>query len=250
MGALGAKTGPAIPYQWSPPSRLPRFLPALALLLLLLLKRNRSLQALWVAVPLVLSLTFLSLLWAILGIGSDAPEGVFETFSAVPIGLAAVWLLPPYLKGRGRFIGFLVVLAYMESFSLFACAIGRLRGGDSGTWEMLIGTAVVGLLLSVAINLAGWSCRARFGWRRLCLWLMLWLMTAWLAVFTVMSLLAGPGPLPEMATALMIISVATFGVLLPFLLLSFNNAFYRQRLKELLRLADAAPPSAAPPLPA
>jgi len=35
-GALGATTGPEIAYQWSPPSRLPRFLPALALLLLLL----------------------------------------------------------------------------------------------------------------------------------------------------------------------------------------------------------------------
>ena len=53
-----------------------------------------------------------------------------------------------------------------------------------------------------------------------------------------------------MATAFVIISAVSFGLLLPFLLLSFANAFYRERLKEVLRLADDPPPSAPqPPLP-
>ena len=78
LGALGATSGPEIAYQWSPPSHLPRFLPVFALLLLLLPKHNRSLRALWVAAPLASSLAVVSLLWAITGIGSEGPDGLFE----------------------------------------------------------------------------------------------------------------------------------------------------------------------------
>ena len=72
-------------------------------------------------------------------------------------------------------------------------------------------------------------------------------MAGWLAVFVVMSMIEKPGPLLEMATAFAIFCAVSFGLLLPFLLLSFANAFYRERLKELFRLADAAPPAALQP---
>jgi hypothetical protein len=44
----------------------------------------------------------------------------------------------------------------------------------------------------------------------------------------------------------------TFAVLLPFLVLSFANRFYRERLKGLLHLGGAAPPPPVmpPPMPA
>ena len=43
----------------------------------------------------------------------------------------------------------------------------------------------------------------------------------------------------------------TFGAMLPFLILSFVNGFYRERLKGLLHLGDVAqPPRIAPPMPA
>ena len=106
---------------------------------------------------------------------------------------------------------------------------------------------MVALLLSLAINLAGWSCRSRYDRRRFWLWLILWIMAGWLAVFVVMSTIEKPGPLLEMATAFVIFCAISFGLLLPFLVLSFANSFYRERLKELLRLADAAPPSALQP---
>jgi hypothetical protein len=55
-----------------------------------------------------------------------------------------------------------------------------------------------------------------------------------------MSVIEGPGPLLEMAFALVIISAVSFGLLLPFLLLSFANGFYHARLLEALRLAEGA----------
>ena len=237
LGALGAKEGPAIAYQWSPPSRLPQFLPALALLLFLLPKRNRPLQTLWFAAPLVLTLTLEPLFWAIPGIASGAADGLREILHAVPFGLAAVWLLSPYLKARNRVLTFLGMLATMVLFSLFVCAVRRQWDGDQGPTIMLVGMAVVGLGLILAVNLAGWSCQGLYGRRRLSLWLILWIMAVWLAVFIAMSMIERPGPLLEMATAFAIFCAVSFGLLLPFLLLSFANAFYRDRLKEVLRLA-------------
>jgi len=219
----------------------------LALLLLLLPKRNRCVQALWVAVPLALTLAIEFLLWTVTGIGADAWDGMFEIVSAVPFGLAAVWLLSPYLNGRGRFVTLLGVLATLELFSLFTCAIGQPRDGDRGLGYMLIGVAVVGLLLSLAINLAGWNCRGLFDRRCLSRWLIVWILAGWLAFFVVMSFTDGRGPLLEMATAFVVIAAVSFGLLLPFLLLSFTNAVYRDRLKELLRLAEVARSSAAQP---
>ena len=209
----------------------------LALLLLLLLKRNRSLQALWLAAPLAFCLAIVSFLSAVPGIRSDAPDELFGILGATLFGLAATWLLSPYLKRRGRFLTFLGTLATMELFSLLTCAVAQPRDGDPSLGYVLIGGAVVALLLSLAINLAGWSCRSRYDRRRLSLWLIVWIMAGWLAVFVVMSRIERPGSLLEMVTAFAIFSAVSFSVLLPFLLLSFVNGFYRERLKELLRLA-------------
>jgi hypothetical protein len=235
LGALGAKAGPAIAYQWSPPSRLPQFLPGLALLLLLLPKRNRCLQALWIGAPLAVSLAIASALVAMLGMEGEALEGNLGILIGLTFGLAAVWLLSPYLKGRSRWRTFLRMLAAMESFALVSFLIGHYGDRESGPAEMLIGVAVFALLLSLVLGLAGWSCRRRFDWPRLLLWLIFWIMAALLVVFGVMSVLEGPGPLLEMATALAIATAVSLGLLLPFLLLSFANAFYHERLKELLQ---------------
>ena len=46
-----------------------------------------------------------------------------------------------------------------------------------------------------------------------------------------------------------VLSLASFAVALPFLILSFTSSFYRERLKDLLRLpAPVAAPAAAAPI--
>jgi hypothetical protein len=241
LGALGAEAGPAIPFYWSPPSALPRFLPAIALLLLLLPKRNRSAQALWVAMPLGVILGLLALLWAVPGIQSDGAAEVFAILSAAPFGLAAAWLLAPYLNSRGPFLTFLGVLASMVSFISFAYAIGCSGEDVQAPWQLWIPVEGLALVLSLALNLAGWSCRGRFGRNRLLLRVILWLMAGWLVFFAIMAVIESPGPVLEMLAAFAIICAISLGLLLPFLLLSFANAFYRERLKELLRLTESAP---------
>jgi hypothetical protein len=71
--------------------------------------------------------------------------------------------------------------------------------------------------------------------------------------FFLIGVIASGGNIPVLALLAIVGAMAgiTFGVLLPFLVLSFANRFYRERLKALLHLgAAAAPPAITPPMPA
>ena len=112
------------------------------------------------------------------------------------------------------------------------------------------------LVISVALTLSGLVCRGRYCWLRLSLWLMAALVVVWLLVigpFFAIALISSGGNVPVLALFGFVGGAAgiTFGVLLPFLVLSFANGFYRERLKGLLHLGDMAPPPIiAPRLPA
>jgi hypothetical protein len=99
-------------------------------------------------------------------------------------------------------------------------------------------------------------CRGRYGWLRLSLWLIAALVVVWLLIigpFLIIMLLVQGGNFP-MSALFGFVGVTvgiTLGVLLPFLVLSYVNGFYRERLKGLLHLGGtAAPPMITPPVPA
>ena len=88
------------------------------------------------------------------------------------------------------------------------------------------------------------------------LWLIAALVVVWsliLGPFFIFMMISTRGNVPPQVL-LQVVAVATgitAGVLLPFLLLSFANGFYRERLKGLLHLSGvAAPPVITPPTPA
>jgi len=74
----------------------------------------------------------------------------------------------------------------------------------------------------------------------------------WLLVtgpFFVFAMIFSSGNVPVLALVGTVLALAgvSFGVLLPFLILSFVNAFYRARLKDLLHVGrEADPPVIAP----
>jgi len=112
------------------------------------------------------------------------------------------------------------------------------------------------VVISVAVSLAGLMCRGRYGWLRLSLWLIVALVAVWMLVigpFFIIAVVSGGGgaPASAMFAAGGVAAGFTFGVLLPFLALSFANRFYRERLKGLLHLGGAPPPPVImPPMPA
>ena len=251
LGGLGSKHGPAVAYDWVRPNVLPQVLPWLAILALLMLKPNRCASAWWIWVPL----------GCVAGVASAEPllrglmpssqlEILLDLIGVLGFGLAAVWLLSSYLGWKHRMLVFLGILLAQEGFSVLT-ALVRQGWEDVGLGaEVGIFLAVSVLVISLAMSLAGLVCRGRYGWLRLSLWLMAALLVVWSLVIGLFSLI---GHIPAMVLFAIIgvVTGITFGVLLPFLVLSYANGFYRERLKGLLHLGRAAaPPMITPPMPA
>ena len=254
LGGLGLKQGAPVFYDWTAPSLIPQVLPWLGILGLLLLKPNRCASAWWICVPL-----------ALVGGVSCAPQSLvellpssqFEIFldliSGLGFGLAAVWLLSSYLGWKHRMLAFLGVLIAQGGGSLLAFAV-RQSWGEVGpqTLQLAVFLAMSALVMSVGLSLAGLVCRGRSGWLRLSLWLITALAVVWLLIlgpFFVFSMVTSGAnqPLQVLLSIVAVATGVTFGVLLPFLLLSLANGFYRERLQGLLHLGGVLAPPVIPP---
>jgi hypothetical protein len=258
LGGLGSKQGVPVSYNWVMPSLMPQFLPWLAILALLLLKPNRCASAWWVLIPLGCAAAVARVpqsAWELL------PSSQFEVFleliSALGFGLAAVWLLSSYLGWKHRMLAFLGILLAQGVFSSLAYVVRQdWEGLGSETFALGVLLMVTALVISVALSLAGLMCRGRHGWLRLSLWLLAALVVAWLVVigpFSIIAMIASGGNVPVLQFLISVPVAAgiIFGVLLPFLVLSFIKGFYRERLKGLLLLGVAAAPPVIPsPIPA
>jgi hypothetical protein len=254
LGGLGAKEGSPVSYNWTLPNLLPVLLPWLAILFLLLLKPNRCAQAwwIWVAVGCVAGLG------AALPSAQSLPSEVLDMIGGAAggfgFGLAAVWLVSGYLGWKHRLLAWLGILLALGGFSTLAFAIRQ--GLEGAGPEMIVGGILLAagtVVISVAMTLAGLVCRGRYGPLRLSLWLIAALLVVWLVViapFFVMAMIAHSGNIPVAVLIWTVLGTTgiSFGLLLPFLLLSFANGFYRERLKDLLHLGRESPPPVIAPL--
>jgi hypothetical protein len=257
LGGLGSKQGAPVVYDWVMPSLVPQFLPWLGILAQLLLKPNRCASAWWIWVPLACVGGVACVPQSALELLPSAQFDIFlQLISALGFGVAAVWLLASYLEWKHRMLSFLGILLAQGVFGLLAFALRQdWEGIGAESFQVGIALAVSVLVISVALSLAGLVCRGRYGWLRLSLWLIIALPVVWLLVlgpFFIFARLASGGNIPWLAL-FSIVAVAlgiTFGILLPFLLLSFINGFYRERLRGLLHLGGAPqPPVITQPVP-
>lgn len=262
LGGLGAKEGPPVTYNWARASLLLVALPWLATLLLLLLKPNRRPQAWWIAAPLLCLVVGASsllpalwnLVWPSLFLG--ALQAYQDILGELAFALAAVWLVSAYLKSRSRIANVLGFLGVLLGFSALYFLTGLDWTGPESMVEVGVAVALSALLIPVGIGLAGWFCRRRYRPLALSLWLALVLPVLFflaLAPLFVALTYGGGVPLIALLRPVFILASMCFGVLLPFLLLSFSSPFYRARLVDLLCLAPeplaasvAAPPARIP----
>ena len=219
---------------------MPQVLPWLAILALLSLKPNRCASAWWILVPLICVTGVASAPQPVLDFLPSSQFEIFlELLGALGFGLAALWLLSSYLGWKHRMLAFLGIFLAQGVFSMSAFVVLRQVWVDKDVWpetlQLGIFLPVSVFVISVAMSLAGLLCRRQYGWLRLSLWLIAALVVVWVLVIGAVGVAVG----------------FTFGVLLPFLVLSFANRFYRERLKALLHLGGAAtPPVIAPSMPA
>ena len=80
------------------------------------------------------------------------------------------------------------------------------------------------------------------------------MLALWLVILTpffAFAMIVSGGQLPwqEFFIGILIMTAVSFGVLLPFLILSSANSLFRERLKLLLHTERKAPPPVLPPSP-
>ena len=256
LGGLGAREGTPVKHTWEPPPPAPPRIFAvvemgtkiLATVLLLLLplflfRPNRTAAAWWIWVPVVIALLVTGPLAAQM---INADDSILQAVYAFLVGLAAVWLLMPYLASGFRILMFLKTVPVLAGFSLLAF-VPTLLGRSPGWLDfrsVLAGMlAFAGLAATLAFVLSGLSVRRRFGRVRIVLWLVLWLVLAWIAIaapFALFSLLGSRPDLGEFLIAILVVSGIMLALIIPFLLLAFFQPFYRSRFAAWLNLPQPA----------
>ena len=243
---------------WEPPPPPPprivaaastgaKLIVALLLLLpLFLFRPNRTLAAWWIWLPIaiavVLAAALIALFW-------DGEPILLQLIFAFLAGLAAVWLLTPYLKSRYRIVTFFKTLPLLAGFSLLAYVpilLGRHEGWFDVRTYFVVVLAVASLAATLAITLAGLSVRRRCGRVRFLFWLAVWTLLTWTAIATPFAVFGLLGSAPEWGEFIIAVSVVS-GIMLvlflPFALLSFFQPFYRARFSDWLNLPQPAPPA-------
>lgn len=250
LGSLGAKQGPPVAYDWMRASMLPVALPWLAILLLLVFKPNRFPRAWWILAPLAClacGIGYVPEIWP--SMPSQLDEVLHDLVVALAFGVAAVWLLSAYLKSRFRILNVLGFLLVLEAFSFGIFAFTQ-DWDELGAEAIEIGIclALSAAVIPVAAGLAGLLCRRRYRPLVLCVGMLVMLLALWtlvlLSIFFIQTFPAQTANVPfsQVVAPALVITGICFGVLLPFLLLSFSNSLFRERLIQLLRLAPELPP--------
>jgi len=229
--------------------------PWLGILLLLLLRANRSAQAWLIWLPLIAVLAIQIAARRVLDFLPSEVEFFFEVIGALAFGLAAVWLTSHSYGPRHRLLAFLGMLGILAGCGILTAAVRQTW--DSGLQE----TLPIGILLGfcvlvspIALSLAGLSCRRRYRPAALFLWVLVWLTAVsfvFAAPFLVFAMLVSGGEAPwgQFIGGILIVAAVCLGTLTPFLVLSFTSAFFKQRLQELLRLGGNEGPPVLTPVP-
>jgi hypothetical protein len=244
------------------PNILPLLLPWLAVLVLLALPSNRDPRAWWIWVPLIIvALVGAGLEAATEGLNDEGYGYMIQAACAAAFGLAAVWLLGSPLARRCRALAIVFMALAFAVVSLLALAVSPVfeQVWDLRRWEsavlfyLAIFWVVGGLVFALALNLTGWMCRSRFTRLRVALRLPCWLCVMWIVAGglfgCVMKFVSGGSP--EWGALLMgalVLSLVSFVVILPFLILSFISSCYRERLMSLLRLPAVDSSASAVPV--
>ena len=214
-------------------------IPLLLLLPLFLFRPNRTPKAWWIWLPVAIAGLAATALIALL---CDGEVSLLQAVYAFLTGLAAVWLLTPYLKSRYRLAMFFKTLPALAALSLLAYVPTLL--GDKAGWldfrSSLAGLlAFASLAATLAFTLAGLGVRRRFGRIRFLFWLAVCTVLAWTAIaapFAVFSLLGSAPEWGEFIIAVLIVSGIMLLLLLPLVLLSFFQPIYRARFADWLNL--------------
>ncbi|HUW19980.1 MAG TPA: hypothetical protein VMW16_11825 [Sedimentisphaerales bacterium] len=250
IGELGEKESSAVTYEWKWYYHVPGLLLwAILILVLVLIKANRSPRAWLILIPLLI----VNLLWSVLRQLLHVPSAQGEMFGMVVNSLAAavavLWLVGDKIGNRSRLVTFLLALVIMAGVGVAGTVSYGMADFSEQTLSvlMLLGVLVLSTLLGFVLS--GWRCRKRYSSVVFMLWLAVWViaaaMASMLVLYTLVFIIQG-------------VSISTFKVLmvacivglifglciyiinLPYMILGLRSAFFRERFYACLRLKSMA----------
>ena len=215
-----------------------------------LVKANRNRRALLILIPLLI----LSLLWIgfkkVMSFPTSSEMIFDQIVYSLIVGIAVVFLLGHKLGGRNRFVTFLLASGVMAGV-LAVCAISNF--GIEFSREML-GAVIyfisLALPMLLSVVLAGWRCRKRYSslhfmlWLAVCIWVVS--VTFVLAYFVIfMVIMSDIGLSVSKLTIIilmssLVISVFSYVILLPYMILAFRSSFFRERFFACMGLHSMA----------
>ena len=242
-------------FNWVPVSPLPHLIPWLAVLVLLALRQNRTPAAWWVLLPLVWGLVFQHFMRSsAVPLPAQVRELLASTAYSLCFGLAFAWLLSNGISWNRRLTVFLGLFGLTAAGSALSFVLTQdWDGADGEASATAIAISMGIFVVSAALVFAGYACRKHHTFLRLLMWTVVLVpLAAALIVlpFFIYAWVASRGSvdLEGFGLGIMMFVGVGFGVLLPFVLLSGVNGFYRERLAQLLRFGrlQAQPLAAAP----
>ena len=236
LGGLGAQDVGADEFDWKRVTALPKLLPWALLLALFGLKFNRPPKARLIFIPLALVLFAVLVFQKVITTYGSRFEMLGLLVGAMSMGMALLWLVTPLLQGRSKtltFLGISVVLAGSACLTYLADASFQIA--ENETVGMLIGLVVGAVMASLSLSLAGFCCRKPHGPLLYPLCLIGFLLLASVLAIVVLSVATGSfPPLLLMFPITGVFVLLNMAYLLPFLILSASNAFYRERFRALV----------------
>lgn len=245
----------ATAYEWKWYYSAPGFAIWIMLILALALPRaNHDRSVLLILVPVAI----VSLLWSafsrLAGMSSASVLQFGVVVHSMVVGTGALWLIGGYFKGFPGVVRFLlsfgtVVLVAASGILSYSAEFSNETALFLVFFIFLTGTWLTAIVLTRVI------CRRSHGSTRLMLWLALW--TILLSMITTLAfriagefVMSSSPSMPRTSELLSmifivgpILGLGLYVLNLPFMILGFVNPFFRERLRDCLRLQPAAAPA-------
>jgi len=255
LGDVGPKQGEAVPFDWKWTYSAPALAIWLALILALALpKKNRDPRVLLIFVPLAL----VNLLWVgfkeLSGMPSSAASQYDTVFHSMAVGMASLWLLASCFDRFRASVRFFMLFGTL----LAVACLGILSYSAEFSKEVALFVALLAFLSITVLSAdaaAGNRCGGSYRPLRFMLWLALWTMLGSLVTmygfFIVGTAITSSGMSgADMLMAFLMISfvglllgLCLYLLNLPFMILGFTCALFRERFSRCLGLEKKATPA-------
>ena len=224
------------------------------LLVLVLVKANRTPRAWLVLLPLGAVFIVWSMVKGLLSVPSEVSAVFDQLLATLTIGFSVLLLSGHKIGNRNRAATFFLALLIMALLSV----AGGISFGGSFSLEVVIYVIlsfVMAVMILLAFVFAGLSCRKKFSCPRFTVWLGVWtvvqievvMLVYYLIAMIAMSTKGGYFPMGKLMFLLtfllsgLVMGGILFAILLPFMILVAKSEFFRDRLFACMRLRSMTP---------